>query len=161
VDAASADYGPQLNLGAQYSTIGNGGLAADSSYVGQFSTGLTLSVPLFDGGNQEAEVSRAQALKKSRELQLADLELEVTRQVVDVQARYQAAEANQKLSEDARLRAEEDLRISTMRYEVGQGDPMEVLDTLTATSRMRLSAVQAAYDANVLYADLLYFTGRL
>lgn len=59
------------------------------------------------------------------------------------------------------MRAEEDLRISTMRYEVGQGDPMEVLDTLTATSRMRLSAVQAAYDANVLYADLLYFTGRL
>ena len=160
VDLAHAEYGPQLNVGASYSTIGNGGLSADSSYTGQYSTGLTLSMPLFDGGNQEAEVQRAEAMKKSRELQLADLELEVTRQVVDVQARYQAAQANQKLSEDAGARADEDLRIAMRRNEVNQGEPTEVLDVLTATTRARNNAVQAAYDANVLYADLLYFTGR-
>lgn len=160
VDLARAEYGPQLNVGAAYSTIGNGGLTADSSYTGQYSTGLTFSMPLFDGGNQEAEVQRAEALKRSRELQLADLELEITRQVVDVQARFQAAQANQKLSEDARARADQDLEIALRRDEVGQGEPMEVLDTLTVTSRTRNNAVQAAYDANVLYADLLYFTGR-
>lgn len=161
VDLAHAEYGPQLSVGAAYTTVGNGGLSADSSYTGQYSTGLTLSMPLFDGGNQEAEVNRAEALRKSRELQLADLELEVTRQVVDVQARFQAAQANQKLSEDARARADEDLRISLRRDEVGQGEPMEVLDVLVANSRAHTNAVQAAYDANVLYADLLYYTGRL
>ncbi|MEW6278852.1 MAG: TolC family protein, partial [Candidatus Eremiobacterota bacterium] len=158
INLAHAEHGLQVNVGAQYSTVGNGGL--DARYTGQYTGGLSLSMPIFDGGNYQAEVDKAEALKKSRELQLADLELEVTRQVVEARARLDAARANQELSETARARAEEDMKIAIMRFEVGQGEPLDALDTLMAVSRARFNWVQAAYDANVAYADLLFATGR-
>jgi len=57
-------------------------------------------------------------------------------------------------------RANEDLRIAQMRTEVGQSSHLEILDTVDASARARMNAVEAAYEANAAYADLLFVTRR-
>ena len=129
-------------------------IARESQVMRGYSAGLVMSLPLLDAGERRAAVRRSQADERRRTAQIRSLELEVTRQVND-------AVANVDLAEEAVTQAEEDLRVSRLRFDVGRSLYLEVMDALTALSRARYNRVRALYAASVARADLLRATGRI
>lgn len=160
VRQVEAEYKPQVYLGAQYS----GGLmrplnTGGGPYAGGFSAGLSVSIPIFDGGERKAKLAREQAVKGKRELLLREAELQVTRQVTDAHALWESAVTNLALASERVKQAEEDLRIARLRHKIGRSIYLEVIDALEATYQARLSQAQARRDADVALARLQLVRG--
>lgn len=125
-----------------------------------FSVGLVVSVPILDGGARRAEVDRARAGQGGRALEIRSLEQDVDRQVTVAWNDLDAARRNLDLALTEVDRAEEDLRVAHLRYTLGRGIYLELLDAVTAASRARLNQANAAWQAATAQANLLYVTGR-
>jgi outer membrane protein TolC len=160
IEAVEAEYLPQVYAGVQYQGMAmrpfnSGG----GTYDGGFSGGLSVAIPIFDGGERRARLNKEKAGGETRQLQLREAELEVTRQVTASRARWEAADSNVELAYHEVKQAEEDLRIARLRSKVGRSIHLEILDALEATSRARLNLLAAQHDASVAHAELLLATG--
>jgi len=157
--AALADYSPQLYLVGMAE-----GMKQDpflnTRWEGGYQVGLALSWPLYDGGERSAREEKAKASLRVAEQELRQLELAVTGEVMSARARLRSTRDNVILAERAVLEADENLRITQLRYEVGRALPVEVLDALAAATRARADRVNRAYELHAAYAQLLYTTGR-
>lgn len=161
VRGARARSAPALYATGMLERMQEWGGGRPSMWSGGYSLGTVLSVPIFDGGERRADVLASQARQRRRALQVQDLELEVTRQVAEAHARYDAACKNIALADDEVARASEDLRVARLRFKLGRAIHLEVVDGLAALARARLNRLNALFDANVAAADLLRATGKL
>lgn len=161
VRGARARYAPALYATGMLEGMQEWGGGRSSMWGGGYSLGAVLSVPIFDSGERRAEVLASQARQRRRELQVQDLELEVTRQVTEARASYVAARDNVALADDEVARATEDLRVARLRFKLGRAIHLEVVDGLAAVARARLNRLTALFEANVAAADLLRATGKL
>ncbi len=157
--AALADYSPQLYLVGMAEAMKQDPFL-NTRWEGGYQVGLALSWPLYDGGERSAREERAKASLRVAEQELRQLELTVTGEVMSARARLRATRDNITLAESAVLQADENLRITQLRYEVGRALPVEVLDALAAAARARADRVNRAYELHSAYAQLLYTTGR-
>lgn len=161
VRGARARYAPSLYATGMLEGMQEWGGGRSSMWSGGYSVGAVLSVPIFDSGERRADVLASQAKRRRRELVVQDLELEVTRQVTEARASYDAARENVALAEDELLRAAEDLRVTRLRFKLGRAIHLEVVDGLAAMARARLNRLSALFEANVAAADLLRATGKV
>jgi len=121
--------------------------------------GLTLQVPLFDGGLLKAQAAQARwrvdTLAAQRAQQVSAAELEVWQSYQDAQrsddvvASAQAALASAAVAEDA----------ARERYAAGVGTLLELLSTQAASAQGRLDLVQARYDGRLALSRLAYAVG--
>lgn len=161
VRAARARYAPSLYATGMLEGLQAWGRGQAAMSSRGYSVGAVLSVPLLDGGERRAEVLERQALQRQRSLQVQELELEVTRQVTEARASFEAASENVSLADDEVARATEDLRVARLRFRLGRAIHLEVVDALAAVARARLNRVNALYMAEVAAADLQRATGGL
>jgi outer membrane protein TolC len=159
VRSARARYAPQLYAVGMLEGVYAAGRSQPDQWNGGYSLGAVLSFPILDAGERRADVLRAQALRRRRDLDVQSLELEVTRQVVEAEANQRAARENVALSDEEVARAEEDLRVARLRFEVGRAIHLEVVDALRTVARARLNRLNARYQLAVAQADLLRATG--
>ena len=134
VDAARAEYWPTVSLQGAYggrwaagSTTGTGDEFGD---VG--SIGVIVEVPLFEGGQIDANVREqranlAAAQERLRQLQL-QFRLDIETALSDVKSSEERVEAIRKSIEQAR----ESLRIEQLKYDLGRGAIVDVLDAQAA-----------------------------
>jgi len=94
--------------------------------------GLTLSVPLFEGGRITSRIREQRDLltaarRRLRQLEL-DIRLDVQTAVLTIRSNLERVRATEKAVEQA----EESLRIERRKYEVGKGSITDVLDAQSA-----------------------------
>ncbi len=161
IEEAEAAYSPQVYLGAQYSTVSRSPLSGNSGgYDGGYSIGMSVAIPLLDGGERKSRVLRGKAMQAGRELRLRQAELQVTGQVADARSRWESASVNFELSDQEVIKANEDLRVARLRQKVGRSIYLETLDALEAVSRARLNQMQTHYDLAIAQAQLQLATGQ-
>lgn len=158
--AALADYSPKLYAvgmleGMKVDVFGNTPISLG------YSLGLVVSFPLYDGGLRAAQSERSQAELEIRKLRLQKLDLEIQQQVATTHSRYLSSLANTILAEVELQKATEEHRVAQLRFAVGRGIYLEVLDSLAARSRARANQLRALYESHVNYAQWLYATGQL
>jgi outer membrane protein TolC len=156
-DAVRAERLPSLAAFADYGSIG-------SEIVGSQPThtyGITLKVPVFDGGRREAR--RAESLSQFRQEKLRTLDLEdqielEVRLALDslVSGATQVAIAREGLS-----LAEDELAQARRRYEAGVTNSIEVTDAQTRLIRARDNLIAALYAHNLARLDLATATGNI
>ncbi len=126
-----------------------------------YSVGVTLSVPLFDGGKLAAE-ARAAERDAGRLAAEADVQREaVTREVVEAfeDARHaQTARTGIALQFDS---ADESARAAEARYQAGVGSLLEWLTAQADRARARQAQVQADSDWLAAFSRLNHALGRL
>jgi outer membrane protein TolC len=144
VDVARAANYPNINLVGAYGYRGSGvyGVYDDRSaqhptnrgpfYDDDGNIGVTLSLPLFEGGRISAKVREevsalAAAQERLRKLNLL-VRQEVETAILDVDSSSERVRATEKALEQAR----ESLRIETLKYNLGAGAITDVLDAQTA-----------------------------
>jgi outer membrane protein len=123
--------------------------------------GVTMYLPLFDGGMRRANSEAAKARVAEEKAICADAKLRVKRDVATAWLALQTASENVGVSEAAVSQADESYRALQLRYDARRATQAELLDALGALTRARLNRVQALYDYNLARARLDRAVGRV
>lgn len=150
VRLAKKEYYPVLTGTVSYSWAGEQFAVND----GGWSTGLTLSIPVFSGFSTKAQVAEAKAnllaLTANEEVLRQSVLLEVQQSLLNL------TEAGERIvvAELTVRQAQENFEIANGRYAAGVGNPIEVTDADVALSNAKTSYNQALYDYKIARASL-------
>jgi len=154
--SARAQYRPQVYLNAMHNVTAVRGDTSKGLGVG-----VTISIPVVDGGKRSADVEGALARVESAKQGVEAVRLRVAQEVTTAWLAAQAAEVNVKTSEAAVQQAEEDYRIAQLRYEAGKSINVEVLDALAALVQARTNHLQALYELGLAKDRLVRAAGEM
>lgn len=126
-----------------------------------WSTGLALSVPIFDGMRSRARVSQAQEARRRVQLQAEQLDRAIEREVrrawMDVNETGQRLQARQGSVGQARLGLDD----AEARYRAGAGTQLEVLDAQLSLLQAESEYARVRRDQSVALVDLERAVGVL
>lgn len=154
--ASLAEYSPRLSLAAMVEGMGSTAMPWNQGY----SIGLNLSFPLFDGGQRAAQSETARLEVEMSKTRLSQLELSIEQEVTAARSGLLQALKNTDLAEQELAKAQEELRISRLRFDLGRAIYLEVLDSLALLSRARANRLNALFEAQRRQADYQYALGR-
>jgi outer membrane protein len=177
VDVARAGHAPNVNLVGAYGYRGSGvvgvideratpvpGKIASSQNRGPWYdedglVGVTLTLPLFEGGRITAKVREELAALAAAQERLRKLNLQVRTDVetaiLDVDSSSERVKATEKAVEQAR----ESLRIETLKYSLGSGSITDVLDAQSALLQTETTYYRALSDFRTAIARLKLAVG--
>lgn len=146
VDVAAGEYVPTADLVASYGRAKSESLSSLSQRTNTFSVGIQVSIPLFAGGYNRANVSRARS-ERSRlqhELRAAieRTQAEVTRQYANVLAGADLVNALR----DAEQSGQMSLASVRKGYAVGVSSNLDVLEVLDRLHQTRHELAKAQLD---------------
>lgn len=110
------------------------------------SLGLTLSVPLWDGGTTREAIKAARADERQSLIQkdqfVRGIKAEVQQAIISVRDAYE----RQTTTAATVTQAREALRLANVRYQAGVGTQLEINDAQTALTQAETNQVNARYD---------------
>ncbi|HNS15164.1 MAG TPA: TolC family protein [Syntrophorhabdaceae bacterium] len=147
---------PDVYAAGEYS-----GRSGDSlAFKENWSFGLKMILPVFDGGLIQSEIDRERnELEKVKEEERL-LKIAITREVRDAYLGIANAEERIEVTEKAIASAKESLRVELLKYDSGAGMNTDVIDAQTALLRAETDFCQALYDKEVALALLRKATGE-
>ncbi len=132
-----------------------------SSSTTDYNFGITLNIPVVDGGAKKVALESAYAQLDQTNAEIDALKQEITYSVRSAVLSLSNAVDRVKSSEISVKYAEENLKLAQGRYEVGVGDPIELSDAVSDLATARYTFYQALYDAQTARADLDEALGHL
>lgn len=119
-----------------------------------WSVGMRMTIPVFDGGLIRADVAGARVeLEKVKE-EIRALRLSIGREVKDAILGITNAAERIDAAGTALASAEESLRVERLKYDTGAGTSTDVIDAQTALLRAEADYYQAGYDRETAFALL-------
>ncbi len=153
--AVAKGLNPSLSVSGGY-----GFSDTSSGWNDEWNAGLSLSIPLYDGGATAARTASSRAdleiARAEQEKLRIQVRLEVETAVLDLET---ASEQVQTAGVGLR-QAKENLELARGRYRVGVGTSLEVTDAAEKYSSANKALVQARYDLQVAGAALEKALGR-
>ena len=153
----AAERLPSIGAGGDYGVIGNG----SDQMLPTRSVGLTMRVPIYDGGRRAARRAESGVIERQERLRAADLQKQVQ---LDVRlafnnltsSREQIATAKQGLE-----LSENELAQAQRRFEAGVANSLELTDAQTRLARARDNRLTALYQFNLARIDLAAAMGSM
>ena len=163
VKAERSNYFPNISASGSYTW------ATGTSEMGMFrgdigdswNAGVTLTIPLFEGGLTRGRVSEARANLIALEAQRDSLKQIVLLEVNRAYADIENAVARIDVMESSLKKAREYLEIAQGRYQAGVGPYIEVTDAQVSADKAETDFVQAQYDYQLSVARLEKAMGRM
>lgn len=124
------------------------------------SIGVNLSWPLWNGGQRELAVERAQATRSVARAVREDLERAARRDVTAAYTAHAVALRTLTLRSTGVTVASEVLRVQQARYQAGASTVLELLDAQSQLVQAQADLVAARYDARLARASLEAMLGR-
>ncbi len=121
---------------------------------------LTASLPVFNGFQREAALSRAQAQQRVAEAQNRDAQLGARVQVESAVADIAAAGRRVEISANSLSLAQEDLRVQEERYQIGASTILDLQTSQVALADAEVAAVRARQDLGTATARLEAILGE-
>jgi outer membrane protein TolC len=151
------DYLPTLSVGAlhqRYDTQLFPGAANVSSLT------FSISLPIWDDGLREIEITRARVNRDVARAVREDLERVVRRDVTDAYDVYQTSRAAVDLALVGVTVARETYRMQELRYRSGASTILDLLDAQVNLAQAEAGLVQARYATRLALAGLEAILGR-
>jgi outer membrane protein len=156
VSATRAGYGPTLSAAAGATAAGT----ALDGLVPNWSVGILLTYPLYQGGLTRSQIAQAEATLQEIDAQHSLEELQVRLDVATARLAVLAAKATIGAAEEALTNAREQLRLAEQRYTTGVGSILELNDAQLAYTNAAAQVVGARYGLAGARAQLLASLGR-
>ncbi len=141
IRSAARGNSPSVSVTSGYSAGGDDFFSLDKGW----NVGLSVSIPIVDGGaaNAALEIAMAQAksLNAVQETLKQNIQLEVRKAVLAVRT----ARERIRITELTVKQAKENYELAEGRYQMGVSNALEVTDALLALTNANLSAYQAIY----------------
>ena len=141
---------PSLGAFANYGTIG-------PSITSAFPTrtyGVTLKVPVFDGGRRDARRAESASQYRQERIRTTDLRDQIELEVRTALDSLRSADAQVQAAEDGLKLSENELAQAQRRYKAGVTNSIEVTDAQTRLDRARQNRIDALYNHNLARIDL-------
>jgi outer membrane protein len=141
----------------------NGGSAGTSfpASTGTYDAGVTLKIPIFDGGRRESQRAEVTTVIRRQELQLAQLRKQVEIQIREALLRMDLARGYVGLGEARYRLAQDELEHRRRSYAQGIGSQMEVNGAQASLAKAADSRIAALHDWNLARVDLLQALGTI
>ena len=133
----------------------------NSSSSTNYSVGVSVNIPVADGGLAAAEVMTAKGQVYQASADVESLRNDIAYGVRSAALSLTNAVDRAESAEKSVRYAEENLELARGRYEVGVGSPLELSDAVSSLASARYARYQALYDAQAARADLDEAIGRL
>ena len=160
--ASKATYLPSLS--ASYSRSGSGtdprfGLGSDPfSYNGRLS--FSLSYPLFNNFQREAQVVRAKVAEINAQATLRDAELGAEQSLAQYIGTIRGASQRVAIQAASVAAAEEDVRVQQQRYNIGASTLLDLITSQATLAQAQQALIQARYDYRIARAQLEALIGQ-
>ena len=156
VRSLEGGYGPSLGVSAGVTEAG----ARPANLSSGWNTAVTLSWPLFQGGQTRGQVREARANQTALEAQVEQLRQQVRLEVEQARLGVRAASATLGASDEAAQAARERLVLAEGRYETGVGSLLDLSDAQVALTTALGQRVQAEFQLASARSQLLRALGR-
>ncbi len=123
--------------------------------------GATISINLFSGGYDQAQMRASRAKEVALGLKIADHKQQIHNEVTHAWRMLDESKSRHSSEREALKQSEESLRIKSLRYQQGLAKTSDLLDAQMQVDTTRLSSIQARYDTTIAQAALQLATGTL
>jgi outer membrane protein TolC len=148
---------PSLSVYGDYGSIGSGFDSALPTRV----VGMTLRVPIFDGGRRDYRRVEAASQFRAEKVRTKELKEQIELDVRLALDALHSAEEQVKVAQDGLQLSENELAQAQRRYEAGIAFGLEVTDAQTRLERARDNETEALYNYNLARIDLEQAMGRV
>ncbi|MDX2153665.1 MAG: TolC family protein [Bryobacteraceae bacterium] len=148
---------PTLAALADYGSLGSG----LSNSLPTRTYGLSLRVPIFDGGRRDARRAEAASLYRQERIRTQDLRDQVELEIRLALESLQSGDAQVATAREGLTQAEAELASARRRYEAGVAPSIEVTDAQTRLARARDNLVSALFNHNLARLDLTAAQGTI
>lgn len=156
-DAIRAERLPSITSYADFGALGLGFRDAAATHT----VGVSLRMPVFDGGRRESQRAEALAVLRQEEIRRRDLVRKVELQVRDALALLYAAGQQVKVAEESLGLATEELAQARRRLVAGVASNLEVIEAQARLARGRDNRAEAIAAYNQARIDLSGATGTI
>lgn len=129
----------------------------DSTFIAgkpQWSLGVSLNYPFFDGFLTPAQRKESEAALKQLQAGIQELELTLSQEVEEAYLSLQEARERVTLATVAVEQAQENFQLAEARYDVGVGSPIEFTDAQVSLTTARVNLLKAKSDERLALAKL-------
>jgi outer membrane protein len=155
--AVAAERLPSLSAFGDYGTIGAHPIGAQPTRT----IGISLNVPIFDGGRRDARRAESFSQFRQEKLRTHDLEDQVELEVRLALESLQSAISQVETAREGLELAENELAQARRRYEAGVANSIEVTDAQTRLIRARDNHIAALYAHSLARLELANATGNI
>jgi outer membrane protein TolC len=156
--AAMAGWAPSLSFGGDY---GTSAIKPNELSLPTRSVGVSLDVPIFNGGRTHSEVQTATSLERQAAAQAGDLKLAIEKDVRQALDNLKTRESQVRAAQTALSLATRELELSEDRFANGIADNIEVVTAQTALENARQTLVTSLAQFNVARLNLAAASGRV
>jgi outer membrane protein TolC len=125
------------------------------------SVGITLKVPIFDGGRRDARRAESLSQLRQEEIRSRDVKQQVELDVRLALDSIKSAANQVQTAQEGLALSENELAQARRRYEGGVASSIEVTDAQTRLDRARDNQIAALYNYNLARLDLATATGSI
>ena len=136
-----------------------GGYGWSDPGTGEWKSGLSLSLPLLDGGRTDAKVGQARAKLEEARATEEDLRQKADLAVVEALTELRTAEESLRTALLVDRQARENLDLARGRYREGVGSPLEVSQAALNRTKAQRSLAKARHDLRIAWAKLEHGMG--
>jgi outer membrane protein TolC len=148
---------PSVGGFGDYGSIGNGLTSARPTHT----VGVSLRVPVFDGGRRDARRTEAQSQHRQEQLRTRDLREQIELEVRLAYDALGAADEQVRVASDGLKLADSELTQAQRRYKAGVATSIEVTDAQTRLERARDNYTSALFAHNIARVDLAVAQGAV
>ncbi|MDE3117735.1 MAG: TolC family protein [Nitrospirota bacterium] len=148
---------PSLNFNGDYGWIG---LKADDA-IGTRTVGVTLSVPILDGGQREGRISEGRSKVRQESIRMKDVSDQVTLEVRNALITLVSSRQQVSVAEEGLKLAHKELEQAQDRFAAGVANNIEVTNAQTSVARARDNVIEALFRFNASRVNLARAEGQL
>ncbi len=161
IQLARSSYRPQINAELDYSYRTNNLNDMFNRSQRNWSAGLVVSVPIFDGFSSKGKVDAAKARYAEALLEKEDTAEQIAVDIKKACLDLQQAQAIIDYTKDNIGEAREALKISEVSYDNGEGTNLDILDAQVSLSQIEKDYSEGIYDYLMAEAFLNKTMGRI
>ena len=155
--SVEAERLPSVGAFADYGSIGNAIVGAQPTRT----YGVSLKVPVFDGGRREARRAESFSQYRQEKVKTHDLQDQIELEVRLALNSLRAAANEVETAREGLALAQNELEQAERRYQAGVANSIEVTDAQTRLDRARDNQIAALYDHNLARLELATATGAI
>lgn len=123
--------------------------------------GVTVEMPIFEGGRIRAEIAKERAKLRASQERLRKLELQIRLEAETAVLNANSAGERVRVTQKSLVEAEESLRIERQKYEFAKGAIVDVLDAQSALLNAQTNYYRALADYSTAKAEIGLATGEM
>ena len=148
---------PSLQAQGDYGLIGN---QIDST-VSTYNVGLTLSIPLFDGGQREGRIGESRSQLLQEEIKMNLVSRQITMELREALVTLASAKEQYRIAKDGLKAAVTEVQLARERFRLLSSNSLELSNALFSLVRAKDNIIDGLFRANASRVNLARAMGQV